>query len=281
MSPEYVATLGIALRRGRPFMASDTAGSPPVVIVNDAFVSRYSKDREALGRRLTFSRPLLGNNSFEPPVHAEIVGVIGNVMLGRPSEEATPILYVPHAQNVWRRYAEFAVRTKMNPTQLLSSVHRALAELDQGQPIDKEGSVEEELAARFSEPRFQAELMGTFAAMALLLALAGIYGINAHSVAARSREIGLRMALGATPWRVQRDLLEEGLRLTACGIALGMVGALASAAVLRSVLLGVSPTDPFTLFGAVVLLTVTASVACYWPARRCTQIDPAIALRGR
>jgi putative ABC transport system permease protein len=122
--------------------------------------------------------------------------------------------------------------------------------------------------------------MGAFAALALLLALAGIYGVNAHSIATRSREIGLRMALGASPWRVQRDLLAEGLRLTAIGIVLGMAGALAMAAALRGVLTGVSATDPLTLAAAVVLLSIAASAACYLPSRKATHIDPAIALRG-
>ncbi|HEY4363309.1 MAG TPA: ABC transporter permease [Bryobacteraceae bacterium] len=279
ISPEYVSTLGIPLRRGRVFTAADTAGSPPVVIVNEAFARRYSQGRELLGRRLTLSRPKLGSNNFEPPSQAEIVGVIGDVMLGRPAPQGTPILYVPHAQNVWRRYAEFAVRTKMDPAQLLSAVHRELLEIDKDQPIDREGSVEEEVSARFSEPRFQAQLMGSFAGLALLLALAGIYGINAHAVASRSREIGLRMALGATPGRVQRDLVAEGLRLTAIGIAIGLAGALAMSTVLAKVIQGVSATDPLTLFGSVVVLTAAASAACYLPARQATRIDPAEALR--
>jgi putative ABC transport system permease protein len=279
LSPEYLETLGIPVTRGRGFTEADNETAPPVAVVNSAFVKRYLPHREPLRQRLVIHRPILGKDGFGPPVHLEIVGVIGDVKLGRLTEDATPILYVPQAQNVWRRVSWFALRTRIDPAGLAGAVRHEIAELDSEQPIDQLGTLEQTLSNQFAEPRFQAKLMGTFAVLALALAVVGIYGVNAHAVAQRRHEIGLRMALGATPGRVLRDTIGDGLKLTAYGIALGIVGAFAAASVLRSVLVGVSATDPLTLAAVALFLALAAAAACYIPAQRATRIDPATALR--
>ncbi len=279
LSPEYLETLGIPLKRGRGFTEADNATAPLVAVVNTAFVERYLPHREPLRQHLVIQRPLLGKNGLGPPVQVEIVGVIGNVKLGHLTADATPILYVPQAQNVWRRVSWFAVRTRIDPAALSGAVRHEMGEMDSEQPIEQLGPLEQTLSNQYAEPRFQAGLMGAFAGLALVLAVVGIYGVNAHAVSQRRHEIGLRMALGATPERVLRDTIGEGLKLTACGIALGLAGAWAAASVLRSVLVGVSATDPLTLGGVAIFLAVAAAAACYIPAQRAARIDPAIALR--
>lgn len=279
ISPGYLHTLGISVKRGRGFTDADSEKAPPVAIVNQAFAARYFPNGNAVGQRLVLNRPILGGDGFQPPTHVEIVGVIANVMLGNLVSEATPMLYVPHAQGVWRRVSWFAVRTGANPARIASAIRHTMTELDKNQPIDNLGTMEQTFTRQFAEPRFQAQLMGAFAGLALLLAIVGIYGINAHAVAERRHEIALRMALGASPSRVLRDIIENGLKLTVCGIAIGIAGALAIASVLRSVLVGVSATDPLTLGGVALLLALVAAAACYIPARKATRIDPAVALR--
>ncbi|HEX5431985.1 MAG TPA: FtsX-like permease family protein [Bryobacteraceae bacterium] len=279
IGPGYLRTLGIALKRGRDFTAADDAKAPPVAIVNEAFAARYFPGRTPVGQRLVLNRPTLGGEGFQPATHVEIVGLIANVTLGHLAADATPILYVPHAQDVWRRTSWFAVRTRSDPRGIAPAVRQAMADLDKNQLIENLGPMQQTFSRKFAEPRFQAQLMGAFAVLALLLAAAGIYGINAHSVAERRREIGLRMALGASPRKVLRDTIGEGLKLTLCGIAAGIAGSLALASILRSVLVGVSPTDPPTLAGVALFLGIVAAAACYVPARRATRIDPAIVLR--
>jgi len=279
LTPEYLKTLGIPLNRGRGFTDADNETSPPVAIVNAAFCERYLMNREPVGQRLVIRRPILGKDGFGPAVHVEIVGVIGNVKLGRLAAEPTPILYVPQAQNLWRRVSWFAIRTRVDPSSLAGAVRHEMAEMDNDQPIDQLGTLDQTLSNQFAEPRFQARFMEAFAGLALILAVVGIYGVNAHAVAQRRHEIGLRMALGATPGRVLRDTVGEGLKLAAYGIAAGTAGALAIASGLRSVLVGVSATDPVTLAAVALFLALAAAAACYIPALKATHIDPAIALR--
>ncbi len=279
ISTDYLKTLAIPLRRGRAFTEADTAAAPPVVIVNDAFVERYFPHENPVGQRILLNRPILGSNGFEDTIRPEIVGVIGNVKLDNLFARTDPLLYVPHAQNVWAAVSYFALRTTTDGASLAPAIRRTLLEMDKDQPVDQLGSFDQVLANRFAEPRFQTQLMGAFALVALLLAIVGIYGVNAYAVMQRRNEIGLRMALGATPAQVLNGILKQGLLLTAIGIGIGLVGAIAIASLLKSVLVGVSATDPLTLGGVSLLLAVVAAMACYVPARRATHIDPAIALR--
>jgi predicted permease len=279
IGPDYLRTLGIALKRGRGFTEADNENAPPVALVNQAFAERYFPDQDPVGRRLVVDRPMLGGSALEPPVHVQIVGVIENVKLGRLTAEATPILYVPQAQNVWRRVSWFAIRTHAQAAGLASAVRREMAELGKDQPIDQITTMEQVFSDQSAAPRFQAVLMAFFAGLAVMLAVVGIYGVNAYAVSQRRHEIGLRMALGATPGRVLRDTITDGLKLAAGGIVAGVAGALAIASSLKSVLVGISATDPATLAGAGLLLAAVAAIACYIPARKATRIDPAVALR--
>jgi putative ABC transport system permease protein len=167
----------------------------------------------------------------------------------------------------------------MELTGLTAAIRKELLAMDPEQPISQVGSLEQTLVRLAALPRFQMQLMGAFAALALLLALVGIYGVNAYAVSQRRYEIGVRMALGATPGIVLREVIGQGMKLTGLGIVAGIGGSLAIASLLKSVLVGVSATDPVTLLGVALAMTVVAALACYLPARRATRIDPAIALR--
>jgi putative ABC transport system permease protein len=279
ISTEYLKTLAIPVKRGRPFTDADNRNAPPVAMVNEAFVERYFPGQNPVGQRLLLNRPILGATGFEESVFPEIVGVIGNVKLDNLLARTDPLLYVPQAQNVWAAVSYFAVRTSTEGSSLAPAIRRALMELDKDEPVDQLGSFDQILVSHMAEPRFQTQLMGAFALVALLLAIVGIYGVNAYAVEQRRNEIGLRMALGATPGQVLGEILKQGLRLTAIGIAVGLAGAVAIASLLKSVLVGVSATDPMTLGGVALLLALVAATACYIPARRATHIDPAIALR--
>jgi putative ABC transport system permease protein len=279
VSPAYFSALGIMVKRGRAFEESDNETAPPVAIVNQAFADRYSRGENVVGKHILLDRPKLPSG-FEDTIHPEIVGIVANVKTSDLAAAGDPILYVPHAQNVWSPAVYFTMRSQMDLTGLTAAIRRELATLDPEQPISQVGSLEQTLVTRSAEPRFQTQLMGAFAALALVLAVVGIYGVNAYAVSQRRHEIGVRMALGATPAIVLREMIGQGMKLTAAGIAIGIGGALAIASLLKSVLVGVSATDPVTLGGVALTIAMVAALACYVPAKRATRIDPAIALRG-
>ncbi len=279
IGPDFSRVLGIPLKRGRDFSPSENETSPPVVMINDAFAQRYFPKQDPVGKRIIVNRPILGKNSFGPDLRPEIVGVLGNVRFGDLTAEVEPLIYVPQAQNVWAAVTYFAVRTDSDPLLLAGPLRRELQSIDKDQPVDQVTTLEQTLNTYYAEPKFQVQVMGAFALLALALAVVGIYGINAYAVEQRRHEIGLRMALGATPGAVLRDAVGQGMRLTAIGIAAGLAGALAMGSLLKSVLVGVKATDPLTLAGVSVVLALVAALACYIPARRATRIDPATALR--
>ena len=249
------------------------------MIVNGAFVERYFPTENPIGKRILVNRPILGKNGFEDTIRAEIIGVAGDVSSGRGIPEHSPMVYAADAQNHFSSSTWFAVRSSGNLATIGSSVRSQLLQLDGNQPVDQLGSLEQTFANQFSEPVFQTTIMGAFAVLTLLLAVIGIYGVNSYAVAQRGHEIGVRMALGATPGRVLRSTVWSGMRLTLLGILAGLLGAIAAASVLRSVLVGVSATSPLTLSAAALLLALISLIACYLPARRAMLIEPASALR--
>jgi putative ABC transport system permease protein len=279
ISPGYLQTLGIPLKRGRDFTDYDRAGAPAVALINEAFASAQFPNQDPVGRQLLVNPPVLGQNGFGETLRAEIVGIAGNVKLGDLSAAPEPILYIPLAQNVWSTITYLTIRTRGDAASLGPAIRREMADLDKEQPVEQIGSMEQSFSDQFAEPRFQSRVMGAFAALALVLAVVGIYGVNAYSVTQRQRELGVRIALGARPGDVLREALGEGLKLSAVGIALGLAGAYAMNSVFRSVLVGVTAVNPVTILAAAGVLAAIALIACYIPARRATRIDPASALR--
>jgi putative ABC transport system permease protein len=279
ISPGYLHTLGIPLKRGRDFTDHDNLAAPAVVLVNEAFVTLHFPKGDPVGRQLLINPPVLGKNGFADTIRAEVVGVTGNVKLGDLNARPEPILYAPLGQNVWSTVTYLTVRTHGTATGLAPAIRSEMADLDKEQPIEQLGSMEQTFSDQFAEPRFQSRLMGAFAALALILAVVGIYGVNAYAVTQRRRELGVRIALGARPSDVLRETLSEGLKLSAMGIVLGLTGAYAMSSLFRSVLVGVAGFDLVAVLSAAGLLAVVALIACYLPARRATRIDPASALR--
>jgi len=279
ISPGFLHTLGIALKRGRDFTDHDNAGAPRVALINQAFAALHFPNQDPVGRRILINPPMLGQNGFADTIRAEIVGVTGDVKLADLSAPPEPILYVPLAQGIWSTVTYLTVRAHGNATSLAPAIRSEMANLDKEQPVEQIGSLEQAFSDQFAEPRFQSRLMGAFAALALLLAVVGIYGVNAYAVTQRRRELGVRIALGAQPGDVLRATLGEGLKLSAVGIAVGLAGAFALSSLFRSVLVGVAGMNPVTLLGSAGLLAVVALIACYIPARRATRIDPSSALR--
>jgi putative ABC transport system permease protein len=275
----YFTVLGVPLKRGREFTVADNETSPPVAMINEAFAALHFRNEDPMGRRLLLNRPVLNKRGFADTVRVEIVGVAGNVKLADLAAPPTPILYVPLAQNVWATGNSMVVRTSSNPAGLSAHIRREISDLDRNQPVDQTGSLEQTFADQFAQPRFQSRMMSAFAVLALVLAIVGIYGVNAYSVIQRRREFGVRMALGATPAHLLRETVGQGMKLTGIGILFGLAGAFAVNSALRSVLVGVSATDPWMLLGVSLFLAIVAGVACYIPARRVMGIDPASALR--
>ncbi len=277
--PGFFEALGIPIKNGRALEETDNESSPPVVVVNQAFVERYFPAQNPVGRRILLNRPLMGRNGFEDTIRPQIVGVVGNVRMRREGPVPRPIVYAAQTQNSWSPVTWFAVRTSGEPGLLAGAVRAELAKIDREEPIDQLSTLEETFTNDFAEPRFQTVMMSGFAVLALLLAVIGIYGVNAYGVAQRRHEIGVRMALGARPMTVLGEVMAGGMRLTAIGIVAGLGGAMAGASLLRSVLVGISATDPLTLVTVALVLAAVSAIACYLPARRAMRVDPAQALR--
>ena len=279
IDPDYLRILGIPLKRGRMFTDADNQNAPPVVVVNEAFAARYFPNEDPVGKTLLLNRPILGKDHFEDTLHPDIVGVVGNVKMGNLNGPLEPILYGSHAQNVWSTTAWLAIRTNVDPAGLTEAVRAEILGLDKDLPTEQAGTMEQTYLGQFAEPRFESQLMGGLAVLALVLAGIGIYSVNAYSVAQRGREIALRVALGASPRVIVLNVLGRGLLLAFAGIMAGLAGAFVADRVLKSILVGVSGENPWTLFTAALVLMLISAAACYFPARRAIRIDPSAALR--
>jgi putative ABC transport system permease protein len=276
VSAGYFRTIGIDVVRGRPFSEHDTAQTQPVCIVNEEFVRHHLRGREPIGVLLDVqSMDMKGGPT---PVTREIVGVSRQVAEQPGEKERAVEIYVPIAQNPWFS-ASLAVRTAGEPMSFLPAVKAAIARIDKDQPLTRVRTMEEVAAEATTQPRFRAELVGVFAALALVLAAVGIFGVLAFSVGQRAREFGIRVALGARTNDVLRLVLGGALKMTAAGVAIGLVAAALLTRFLGALLFAVQPTDPVTFMGAAAVLAATALMACALPAWRATRVDPAVTLR--
>lgn len=279
VTPDYFRTARIPFRRGRCFIDADNERSLGVAIVNEELVARYLPPGDPIGRRLQLSKPLRGRNSYGSPEWLQIVGVVGNVRRSAQSMEVKPMLYVPYAQGNWATGVWFIARAERDPSSLVSAIRGEFTRLDPDQPIEQISSLDQMLANQLAQPRFQTGLMGSFGALALILAAIGVYGVNAYAVTQRRTEIGLRMALGATPGAVLREVAVRGMAPSAIGLAAGLAGSIAASSALKSVLVGAGSAGFLSYFASALLLGVVSAGACYFPARRATRVDPAVALR--
>jgi putative ABC transport system permease protein len=273
-TPGYFQALQIPLLTGRYLDDRDSAEAPPVVVVDDELVRRHFKGRDPVGTRLAF----FFEGTEQQPVWREIVGVVRNVKHYGLDGDSRMHLYYPLKQRP-RASAFLTVRTTSDPKRLLGAVRDAIRAVDPDQPVYQVRTMEERLDDSLGQRRFSMWLLGLFSAVALILAAIGIYGVLAYAVVQRTREIGIRMALGAQRQNVLGLVLRQGARLTALGMALGMGASLAATRGLQSLLYGVTRTDGMSLAGAVAVLSLCAVAAIWVPAWRATRLDPLVALR--
>jgi putative ABC transport system permease protein len=273
VSPEYFRTFGIQLTVGRAFTAHDDIQAPGVAIINQTLARRFFPGEEVIGKRIRFY------NTRDPqPPWLEIVGVANDSKQGNLTQEVQPEIQIPYAQGAHPPLT-FFVRTTGDPMALKDAVKSAIQTVDKDQPVAWMTTLEQAVASSMADRRGLMFLLAVFASVALLLAAVGIYGVMSHSIAQRTHEIGIRMALGAQAQDVVRLVLRQGIVLVLLGLGVGLAVALLLTRVLSDMLFQVSPTDRLTFFGVPIILAMVALLACYVPARRATKVDPLEALR--
>ncbi len=271
--PGYFKTMGIPIRSGRDFAEADNLEKAPYrFIVNEAFVRKYLPNEQPLG--VSINAEMDRQNPF-----GEIIGVVGDVKEGSVDKESSPTVYYPLEHLSYTSMVVVA-RTQGDPSALAEPARRIVLNIDPAQPISNVRSMEEVLGETMSRNRFSMVLLLAFSVCALALAAVGIYGVLAYSVTERTREIGVRIALGAEPRTIALMVVNAGGRLVLIGMAAGLAGALAAAGVLSKLLYSVQPRDPFTFVVVPVVLTMVALLAAYVPARRAARLDPMAALRS-
>jgi putative ABC transport system permease protein len=281
ITPRYFETMRIPIQRGRDFTRNDSRTSPPVVIINKTMADRFWEGADPIGQHITLD--------FVPDEQPrQIVGIVGDSAIGRFQRQPTPMMYVPHLQQQerwqgpswdYRAMMAFALRTQGPPMALVPAVRSAVADVDPGKPAGNIRTVEEYLGQQARGLELYTTLLGIFGAAAGLLAALGIYGVMAYTVAQRTREIGIRVALGASGTRVLRLVIRRTLIVIAIGLVVGLAGAIGLTRVLEAELFEVSPTDPLTFTVVTVGVSVVALLACLIPTRRAVRVDPTIALR--
>ena len=273
---DYFKVIGIPLRQGRALTAADRAGAPLVGVINESMARQYFRDEEPLGRRIRWARD-------EDASWITIVGIVGDVRHFGLTQSEEPAIYTPFAQASaeWKRWSEIVARTERasDVQAVTAQLKQAVWNVDPLIPVTKVRTMKEIMSVSLSERRFNASLIAIFAGVALTLAAVGLYGVIAYLVQQRTREIGVRMALGAQRHHVLTLVMRHGLTLCAAGVALGLCAAFAASRLIRALLHGVEPTDPATFLGVSFLLVVVALAATYLPARRAARLDPSVALR--
>ena len=266
VTPGYFKAIGMSLRRGRDFTAADNEHAQKVVIVNEALVRQFFPNQDVIGQRFGLGEQV-------------IVGIVGDARDDNLDKAAAPGFYAPFAQET-RSGMGVVLRSTVEPEALIAAVRNVVTELYQAQPILGFKTMEQKIHERTAPKRIMTVMMGMFAGIALLLAGMGLYAVMAYAVSQRTREIGVRLALGAQSNNILRLILGSGLKLTLAGMALGMAGALALTRVMESLLYGISAMDAPAFILASLTLAPAALLACWLPARRATRVDPMIALRA-
>ena len=279
-TPGYFETLRIPVRSGRVFQPSDHRDAPWVAVINEATARRYWPGENPIGRRLRYRS---AGDPEPAPQWITVVGLVGDTRADGAREEPAPQIFVPHAQTpraaYQGRFMTLVVRAAEDPLALAPALRAVVREADPGLPLIQNRLLDGVVRDSVGQPRFTSLLVTGFAAVALLLGALGIHGVLAYWVALRSRELGVRLALGASPAAVLRLVLGQGVRLTLLGIGLGLTAALGLTRLIRGLLFGVGATDPLSFGVAVAVLGAAALIACYGPGRRAARIDPVVALR--
>jgi putative ABC transport system permease protein len=281
VTPGYFETFGIRVIKGRHFTEQDTASSARVAMVNETFANQYFSGLDPLTERIVVSQPVPGSPQSGPEVEWQIVGVFHNTRDGEGLRgNDSRVIYVPFWQSPWPR-ASVAVRTAGDPEHITRSLAAAINSIDPDIPLAGVKTMDQILSESLAFDRFGMVLYGSFAALALLLASVGIYGVMAFAVAQRTHEFGIRMALGAAGEQILSMVLREGVILALFGLSLGLGGAYLVGRAMQSTLYGVSALDIRAFSAVAVVLVAAALLACYFPARRASRVDPMVALRDQ
>jgi putative ABC transport system permease protein len=275
--------MGIRLLRGRFLEDSDQERARPVTVINETLARAYWPNEDPLGRRF---RLLDAPSEDAKTVYLTVVGVVADAKNNSLTEAAEKEAYVPMRQRTvaiagmgYAQQMALAVRTSVEPMNLTNAIRQAVSEIDRNVPITETRTMEQILASVTTQPRFNTILLGIFAAVALALAGVGIYGVLSYSVTQRTREIGIRIALGARRGAVLWLVVRQGMLLALLGVAIGLAASFALTHLMAGLLYGVSATDPATFAIIALILTGVAFVACFVPAQRATKVDPIVALR--
>jgi putative ABC transport system permease protein len=272
VSPGYFQALGIPLLRGRFISEQDREKSPMVAVVDDAFVKRHFPEEDPIGRGIDIGN---GTDGFY-----EIVGVVGNVRTDTLGDAPVPTMYVPYKQDVFSQMWVVARGRTGDPGPVSGSVRQALREIDPALPAFSITPLATVVSDSVAQRRFSMMLLALFAGIALFLAAVGLYGVVSYLVSQRTREIGLRMAMGAAPGNIVRMVLGGGMKLALIGVVIGLTGAFALSRYVETLLYDVTPSDPMSYAGTAGILLAVAAVACYVPARRAMRVDPLVALQS-
>jgi putative ABC transport system permease protein len=275
VTPDFFQTMHVPIRSGRAFTDRDDRNATPVAIVTEGFAKQFFPGEDPIGKRI------IPNGSVDPgkPPVREIVGVVGDIHLISLREAPKPQIYIPHQQFAIPSMSIFA-KTQMDPQAVIPALRRAVNEIDKDVPVFRPRTLADYMSGSIAQPRLNAMLVTLFAAVALLLAAAGIFGVMSYSVAQRTQEVGIRIALGAQRYDVLRLIVLQGMRFVAAGLFLGLIGVVVCSRLLQSFLFGIGATDIRTMLVVTLILTVVALVACLVPARRATLVDPIKALRA-
>jgi putative ABC transport system permease protein len=271
----YFKTMGIPIIKGRDFNDHDQHKSTPVIIVTETFARLHFPNEDPIGRRI---KPGISSIEGEKSTMREIVGVVGDVRNRTLSTEPRAAYYVPQTQVPFSQMVG-VIRTANDPHSLITAVSKEVGAADKDLPVFAVKTMTEYMSASVAAPRFNTTLLSIFASVALALTIVGLYGVLSYSVAQRTNEIGIRLALGAQTKDVLALIVKQGFKLVLLGLAIGLLGSFALMRFISSLLFGVTTKDPLTFIAASVLLTLVALIACYVPAWRATRVDPMEALR--
>ena len=278
VSPSYFSTLGIKPIKGRLLADTDTSNSPPVLVLNERMVKRFFPNEDPVGQRLLIQKIVPGKTELGSDIAWEVVGVIGDEKIGGPEDVQSAGVYVSNEQSpVYGMVLN--IRASVNPMTLQTPITAAIRSVNKDQALSDIRSVDQIRDQSMGGRRLVSILLGTFATVALVLAGIGIYGVISYNVAQRTREMGIRAALGATERSLLRLILDRGVRLTLIGLAIGIAGAIGLTRLMATLLYGVGARDPVTMVSVGVILAGVAIAASYVPARRATRVDPVVALR--
>jgi predicted permease len=273
--PHYFRTMGVQFMQGREFTAQDRADTPAVAVISETMARRHWPNEDPTGKRITPGQP----DSTDPDDWITIVGVVKDVRQFELAADPKPQMYLSYEQAGFFAPRHLVVKTDVDPLGLAATVRKTVWEIDKDQPVSNISTMEDVLSESIERQRFSMLLLGVFAALAMVLAAVGVYGVMSYSVAQRTREIGIRMALGAQKRDVLKLAVGQGLKLVLIGVAFGLASAFLLTRVMSSLLFGVSATDPATFVAIPLLLIGVALVASYIPARRAAKVDPMVALR--